>query len=316
MIDINNAKSWTVLEVFSLTVSSGADRLFANGLQQVRIRVAIRAVDAEGEIVRLSNKEMNSLELVDHYSRQAIAYTESPSITPAGRWSWGNNRDSRYRYFPTGQTRSAQEEDEIDLMDISTNSNVQYRDVYVRTRADAPLHIGARLTRGDRVIFTTSEDSSVTLTPVTSPTYRPGDYNFQALEVQSNGTISFDYRPFGLNVGGVNMEFRSFHMASLVKLGNSNIITPAGFTGFARPGEYSINYSSGIVIGPQQIRSGYVKVGQPVVVVSRALVVHPGQLSAPVREASISAVDMYGNNHRINVRYKSTDSLNTDLELY
>jgi hypothetical protein len=313
MNNVNSAKRWETLDDFSLAVSSGPARLFANGGQEVKVRVAIKAVDVNGDPVQLSSKEIDSLELIDYHNTERVVQTTGAIFPrpPASKWRWSYKRNNKYRFFPTGQS-SLSLNGEMSMTDLSINSSTQYRDVYVRTTADAPLHLSARIKRDDGVAFTAHFDSSVTLTPVTPPTYRAADYTFQPLAVEN----ALDYRPFALNVGGVNIEFVSFSMPSLVKHGGKGSLIPVVFTGCAEPGQTEIRYTHPISIGPRQIKSGYVKKGQPIVAVSKPILARPDQLSAQRREAPIAATDMYGNKHSINVRFKTVNDFNSELELY
>ena len=65
MNDIYNAAKWEGLRVFTVEVSSGTDRLFGNGRQQVELRIAIEANDVNANPVPLSDRELASLRLVE-----------------------------------------------------------------------------------------------------------------------------------------------------------------------------------------------------------------------------------------------------------
>ena len=323
MSAVNNRSSWVRLEKFSITVASGSNRLYANGRQQVKLRVEIEAWDAARKPVRLSEREISSIRLIQYHGGEEIHFNSRRfflSLNGDRLWTSTTMHDEQYRYYPS-QGRA-------DLLDVggtlssnaSSRQATTYQDFYVQSIADTTLRVAAKITRDDGEVFTTlgRTAGSVTLVPVDIPKYGPEDYAFNPVTIVEQGSVVYDYIPFSLNSTHGNVEFRSFHMGSSVAryTQTTNNRTIGVFTGFVRPGESHIGYYSSAPTAPREIQQGYVLPGRPVIVVVRGTNVDLNTAPRPRSSAIASAVDMYGNPHEVTLLFKASEGDDRALVLY
>jgi hypothetical protein len=304
---------WTSLKVFTVEVSSGSNKLYANGRQQVGLRIAIEGQDINGNSVEVSNQELRSLRLINFHGGEPILHTDADDLQTLSNgkgWAWGYLRKEQYLFFPGGAPS--------DGADDSWSEFTSYRYPYVRTLNDKPLQIAASITRDDGQVFLSS--GRVTLTPERVPTYSRRDYGFTGVNISGRGD-PYDYVSFTLNAGGINISFVDFDIspATIVKHGPPFMGTTLGascYTGYTKPGAPGVRYARTIPGAHSQIRSEYLHPGSPVVVVSTMYRDARRNLPRTPSSARISAVDMFGNSHSIGVRFSKPDLENRELELF
>ncbi|MCQ2992871.1 hypothetical protein NLO88_12290 [Pseudomonas syringae] len=303
---------WENLKQFKIEASSGSDRLFRNGRQQVELRITLEAIDINLDPVPLSDQELASVRLVEYHGEKEIPQQ-------GGKWNYGVKRDTQYRFYPLGRSRSASDYAEAFAAPPATEQLINYRQFYITTTADSPLRVAVKITRDDGEVFFSSpgNDGSVTLTPIEVPAYRAEDYTFKPIPMYEG---SIDCIPFVLNSGGTNIEFRQFSVspASVVKgKWTGNIIYGLTHSGYTEPGQSGIHYGEGIFHLVKDLESEFIKVGQPVVVrMHYGWPVPKSVAPRPEGWARIEAVDMYGNSHALSLRFKSTELADLELELY
>lgn len=318
---------WTELKIFTITIASQTDQLFANGRQQVHLRVAVEGLDINGESVKLSHEEINSLRLIKYHGGQPIPFSQSERVAPLRNddaWDWGYQRNHNYKYHPSVSRPNVNG----DGLGATSNRFVTYVDAYVRCIADSQLQIAACITRSDGEEFysTGMNNGSVTVFPARVPRYRAQDYAFNAVDVQRNNRYQIDYIAFALNAGGENIEFRDFSMspASVLQEAdrfrrapyNSRIqVKSIAFTGYTKPGQSAITYAAGVPDSqPTYIDGTFIRPGRPVVVAIRTWT-QRSNLPERTRSSKIFAVDMYGNAHDVNVRLVQAGGQFQQLEL-
>jgi hypothetical protein len=317
---------WTELKVFTVSIASQTDQLFANGRQQVHLRIAVEGLDINGESVKLSKGEIDSLKLVQYQGVHSIPFSRSERVTPLrsnDAWDWSYERNYNYKYHPSVSRPTVN-----DHGFGSSNRFVTYIDTYVRCIADSQLRIAACITRSDGEEFYSADRSngSVTVFPVPVPRYRAQDYVFNAVDVQRNNRYQIDYIAFALHSGGENVEFRDFSMspASVLQEAGSFRRAPydrkaqvksIAFTGYTKPGQPAITYAAGVPDSqPTYIDGSFIRPGRPVVVAIRTWT-RRSNLPGRTRSSKIFAVDMYGNSHDVNVRLVQPGGQFQQLEL-
>lgn len=59
------SSKWVNLEKFSVELATGSGRVYANGRQQLKLRITLRALDINGKAVEMTEAELDSLILID-----------------------------------------------------------------------------------------------------------------------------------------------------------------------------------------------------------------------------------------------------------
>ena len=313
MNDIDNAAKWEGLRVFTVEVASGTDRLFSNGRQQVELRIAIEANDVNATPVPLSDRELASLRLVEYHGGKEIPLR-------GAKWSYAFTRATEYRYYPSNRSRSVGSDLDAFVAPFTAGQHTTYRHLYVMTTADAPLRIAAKITRddGEEFVSSAAQDGSVTLIPVELPSYRTEDYTLKAAPIYLDFA---DCIPFVLMSGSTNIEFREFSItpSSVVKghWASNGKIYGLTYIGYTNPGQSGVHYGEGTFSYFHDLDSKFVKPGQPVIVrVYHETPVPRSTNKGAVYSSSIVAVDMYGNDHSLNIRFKNKEIGDLELELF
>lgn len=326
MNSVNNAPRWIRLKEFSIIVASGAGRLYANGRQQVKLTVKLEAEDESLRPVRFSERELNSIRLIEYHGGREIAFDNSnfasgSPVTNRLMWDYSQHQNPAYGFYPSQNQAGVFDAGNSRVSRTADDESVVYKDFYVRTVADTRLRIAAKITRDDGQVFISSgnADGTVTLVPMEVPRYGPEDYTFNPITISPTARVSYDYVPFALNSVHGPVEFRSFSLSDSSAVKHVVTLNGAGtllFTGFTFPGGTQIHYSNLHSIGPSHIQQGYALQGRPVIVVVRALDTAPTGLPSLRPSIVVRAIDMYGNPHKVTVLFKETDQDTKELVLY
>lgn len=321
MDNLSTTSRWVELKLFELKVISPSDRLYANGRQQVQLRVAIEGVDAMGNAVQLSREEMDSLTLVEHDGGKAIPFVNPgpPSLTTHNaRWSWSYIRDNNF-VFHAGSTRGVTASSQgSSAGGARPDQYVTYRDVFIRSNADTPLQLAATIKRDDGTFYYSREfyDGAVWITPVAVPKYRAIAYKLEAVQVTEHAENPYViYYNFSLNESNEKVEFRAFSMTPgnlISRLDRASHI--GGVTGFATPGSSIIHWGAHARNDrPKKVLPRFVANDKAIVVACMAT-----NLGSTTRnhQSVINAVDMYGNLHSVRIRMNNPRTQFASLALY
>lgn len=308
---------WVSLETFTVVSAAGGGRLFWNGLQAVKLRVAIKAVDINNHPVVLTEKELRSIKLVNHHGGAAIHYRQPWPVFPGPvssqhGWDWSHVNPDGYDYVPTSSQQTANEEASV------KSRNTHYVDLFVRTVRQVPLTVSLTIERDDGIQFDSRGhgEGHITITPLRPTTYTVDKYRFESVHTMELGRWGrLDYIPLVLNDNGVNIEFRRFNV-SPVGVGyhaGGDKVRVGMVSGFMVPGINSIIYPSPPQPGAPTSVTGITPIkGQPAVVTFRDRWLSPGK----VKNSTITAIDMYGNSHILRFRIVSPEQVDGRLELY
>lgn len=301
---------WISLETFTVESAAGGSRLFWNGRQCVKLRVAIKAVDINNRPVAPTQREIDSIKLVNYHGGRAIKY-RAPDffgpVAPQDGWDWSHVKAGDFDYFPTAPGRMVDEKGE------QRSGNTHYKDFYVRTVSQEPLTISLTMERDDGVGFDSRkhEPGNITLTPQRPPAYIPANYRFERVHTTSTDGGTLDYFPFVLVDSGVNIEFREFRVSGT---GVSQRVGLDGMiTGYTPPGSVTISYRSGggYDYGPKKINGITPPPGQPGVVSFRKHRLFPHAIPSE----TVHAIDMYGNDHKVKVSIVDMNAVDGRLKL-
>lgn len=308
---------WVELEVFSVVSAAGGGRLFWNGLQAVKLRVAIKAIDINNNPVPLTEKELRSIKLVRHHGGGAIHYRQPWSgfprrVNPQHGWDWSHDNAFGYDYLPTSSQKVANEE-------ASTKSrNTHFIDLFVRTVRQEPLTVSLTVERDDGEQFDSRifSEGDITLTPLRPTVYTADKYKFDIVHTVEFGQYGrLDYIPLVLNDNGLNIEFRSIDIspAGVEYYAGGDKVRVGMISGYMGAGINSIRWLSRPPPGAPTSVAGITPVrGQPALVTFRDRWLTPGK----VKNSTINAIDMYGNPHQIRFRIVDPERVDGRLELY
>jgi hypothetical protein len=318
MNTINNAGAKTLTH-FTVEFASPSDRLYANGRQQVQLRVGFEAADGNGGPIKITASDIINFVLVEDSSGREIQL-KNPSAgasSPGTQWDWSNNRDSRYRFYPA--------EGALPEADASGSAGqtVFYRDFWVRSAASISLKIGAKITLRDGSEFTSKNmpSGAVTVVPVPVPSYRAADYTLKPTTISHSG-VAYDYVPFVLRSRGRMIDFQSFSMSPTsvaVQAGTGDPTTKrAKLTGYtSEPGAGRISHSVKNPTLPGEVLSDFLRSGRPVIVVSSSYFdVREFPIPESNSAAQILAVDMYGNTHMRSIHFKNDHYQDREVSLF
>lgn len=322
---------WNSLETFSLESATGNSNVYANGRQSIKLRLAIKAIDINNDHVALSESERLSITLVNYHGGQPLKYRDpndtSPLDTTHGRWDWSIANIGEYHFYPSSGPRALSVEPSVQS---TVSASADYVDLYVRTVDLNPLTMAVEITRddGEKFYSRLSQDGSFQVRPERPTAYRTSDYRLEEIilpEIRrpssSAGlTMRFCYR-LELVGTGRNLEFRSIEALPGGLHGNVGggfELEAAEMVGYARPGESHINYLFNISYLPTTLE---VNPGPGEIYLVRAHVFagqgrYFGVLRGrrPVAMSVIKAIDEYGNEHPLRLRFKNGQTRGGELE--
>ncbi|WP_201007378.1 hypothetical protein [Pseudomonas cichorii] len=318
---------WVRLEDFTIKAQSESVKLFANGLEQIKVRVAVKPFDEQNTEVPLTPSELNSMRLIVADTLNELPYISENGIpvdAPEGK-QWGVNESKNpYLYYPV----SASQASEPQALDGSGKS------LYIQTRGEAPLKIAVALTRADQAEFnSTEQDGSeekhniIEIKPEPMPTYAIVNYEFESIRVVGGenddyelNTIDYYYLRFKQsvqNIKFVTVEFDS--PTSMAQWESRQYAELMGsYTGYALPGSKTLLFEPLLMqsIAPELRPSLDVIAGneapEGAILISlhrRSDFVFDNE-SDFVQPMKLKLIDEYGNQHKITVEFNSPTDRN------
>ncbi|WP_201020685.1 hypothetical protein [Pseudomonas cichorii] len=302
-------------------------KLFANGLEQIKVRVAVKPFDEQDIEVPLTPSELNSMRLIVADTLNELPYIGEegiPADAPEGK-QWGVNESKNpYLYYPVSSSIAS----EPQALDGSGKS------LYIQTRGETPLKIAVALTRADQAEFnSTEQDGSeekhniIEIKPEPMPTYAIVNYEFESIRVvggENNdyelNTIDYYYLRFKQsvqNIKFVTVEFDS--PTSMAQWESRQYAELMGsYTGYALPGSKTLLFEPLLMqsIAPELRPSLDVIAGneapEGAVLISlhrRSDFVFDNE-SDFVQPMKLKLIDEYGNQHKITVEFNSPTDRN------
>jgi len=304
---------WATLVLLDMAVSSPSSRLYRNGRQQVELTVRLRALDATGESIALSDAQRDSIRLVDYDTGQQLT-----NVPPSGEvlQGWAATRvRNRYAFFPGTDERQSPDNNRT----IGEESIVWY----VQTVDTRPKRIGCQVRGEDGMLSASSGEASlpfVQLKPERLPAQdfaRSVEYRceresaFPASAGRGDSMRDVDYYYCSVSVDGLPLGLLSFDVqpASLLRCDDTEGAgTAFSFTGFAAPGARSIHYALPSTLDAHRHRIvARPRAGEGVIVV-----VH-GEANAHDRPArlawescDIHATDEFGTAHALRIAFSAS----------
>lgn len=319
---MTNNSNWVDLKVFYVESATGNTSLFANGRQQIKLRILVQAIDINHVPVPLSASEQASLQLVKFYGDDVIPFVETHGFglidSKRGEWDWTWQRNEKLVFFPTGAAQSSIRPDEAPYT-YNLSEHIYYFEAYARTTSNAPLRIGARITRddGQQFLSRSLSNGDLTLTPVRPPVYGLSDYVFKKVVVNPGIEDGLFYYYFGVFSGGVNIELSEFSMYPQSLYANPyHDLSFASYTGYTDAGSWDVNYEvSEPTWWPVRLKLKPMR-GQAVIVSVNVIPLAGRRKlrNTPIgRLSKINAIDIFGNLHVRSIRYQHL--LGGDLEI-
>ncbi|MGG1948628.1 hypothetical protein AB1286_28130 [Trinickia sp. NRRL B-1857] len=309
---------WATLVLLDMAVSSPSSRLYRNGRQQVELTVRLRALDAMGESIALSDAQRDSIRLIDYDTGQPL-----PNVPPSGEVAqgWGATRvRNRYAFFPGSDERRSADK----ARTLGEESIVWY----VQTVETRPKRIGCQVRGDDGMLSACTGDASVPFVQLT-PERLPAQDFARTVEYRCERESAFppnmgrgdsardvDYYYCSVYVDGRRLGLLSFDVqpASLLHCDDTEGRAAAfSFTGFAAPGGRSIHYAVPSTLDAHRHRIvARPRAGEGVIVV-----VH-GEASAHDRPArlawescDIHAIDEFGTPHAMRIAFATSGARRT-----
>jgi hypothetical protein len=240
-----------------------------------------------------------------------LQYQLHSGLRDGPQWMWTYLHNTDFSFFPSRGEQAAPDLEQI----VSDGDHVYYRDAYVRSISQTPLRIALQITRDDGTIFRSNdpdmEKGSVILNTVPMRAYRASDYTFQRVSISGDPESkrvfdSIDYYPVTLIDSGVELKFRRFSISpkSIYRFD----VAPrnrGSYTGYSHPGDEYFNYNKGLRNAPLRMEPTFKKRGGVVLVLVRqgSIPIVPG-VDTPEPPAIIKALDTYGNEHQVGLRFQ------------
>jgi hypothetical protein len=318
---------WVEIRDFTVKQESGSAVLFANGLQQVKLRVAVKTFDENNQEVFLTPSELNSMRLTVADTGDDLPYVGEqgvPPDAPEGR-KWGVNESKNvYQYYPGTPSRRSGSQ--------ALDGSGKY--LYIQTRSSTPLRIAVALTRADQVEFnSTDNDGSeekhniLKVMPVVEPIYTIDSYEFtnvRAVGGEDNdyelNTVDYYYLRFKQEsryIRFISIEFDG--PASMTQWESRQYAEEMGsYTGYARPGSRTLQFEQLLMQSiPAESRPGLdvlpgkePPAGAVLITLHRRSDFLFDNLSDFDQPMKLKMIDEYGNVHRITVQFISPTDRN------
>jgi len=298
---------WDNLARFEITVDSGSDALYANGFQQVKLRVEVQA-SLNGMEVVLSDSEMAGIQLVRSDTNEALVWISMDEL-PADGWAGNTHRLEQFDYYGASRAESSALRSDNAVEDKGTRLRPQVRELWVQTTALDPLRIGARVTRQtDSEPFNTYdsdfENNEVVLKPQRIPARNPSNYTLEKTKIEPDSDAdldydTLDYYALGINFEGRPLYFRSFRWNGFEGMYGHLVGSPlrGACVGYSSPGSVGIAWPPMFSGRPPLLEST-----PPEGVVTFVLQRwsnYNGPAGQSVRTAQVEATDSLGNPHTL-----------------
>ncbi|MBN6717334.1 hypothetical protein [Pseudomonas capsici] len=318
---------WERLTDFTIKEASGSAVLFANGLEQVKVRVAVKTFDDQGSEVFLTPSELNSMRLIVAETGDDLPYVDEdgvPANAPEGK-KWGvSETKNPYQYYPVDPSRSSEPQ--------ALDGSGKY--LYIQTRDSTPLRIAVALTRADLVEFNSTEsggseekDNILKVTPQPPPTYSADSYEFTHLRVEGGedndyelNTVDYYYLRFKQSVRYIKFVSIEFDgPSSIVQWESRQYAEEMGsYTGYTLSAGRTLLFEPLLMqsIAPESRPHLDVVPGKEAPEGAVLFSLHRrsdfsfNNDSDFERPMKLQLIDEYGNLHRITVQFKSPSDRN------
>ncbi|MBC3953212.1 hypothetical protein [Pseudomonas folii] len=310
--------TWNDIETFTVESATGNNRLYRNGRQSLKVRVAIKVIDINSRPVKLTENERLSLTLINTHGGGELKYrsleTDRPLDPKDGEWDWSIANIGQYEYFPTARAQTLALSSDVPM---PMSSDTAYIHFYVRSISQIPMTIGVRITRDDGTVFTSvnKTDGKLVVTPVSLPTYQPSHYRFDIIHTMKLGVGALDYIPIELVDNGLNIEFRQIEVkpVGVAHWAGGDKVRVGMVSGYTQPGSLTIVFPDlKGTVAPRVVTGITARKGQPAIISFRQRNLVPEKVSL----ATITAIDMFGNSHPLRIKIVSPDRVDGRLELY
>ncbi|WP_157379491.1 hypothetical protein [Burkholderia ubonensis] len=308
--------------------TSSTPRLYANGRQQVKVEVLLQCTLPTADI---TDDEMKTCRLIEYRGSAALP-------APGGSGSWfSSETDNGFERYPDLLFDSAKDKsrDIAAPLDWNRDGNgVFYKTFYVSTTSRDSLKIGVEIIRAeDNFKYRSngegdngaSSPASIELYPIPIPRFNVDSFFWDRRRVEGPdndfAVDTIDNWYFCVIYNGQLVDVREFSVApaSMIKWRNpAPGDTFASYIGYAQPGSPVAVFTAGITGNSNHRpdpRVRQVNSGQGVVILVRRGDV-PFYSPAEYGPCAVRAIDAFGNEHHLNVRFlNGTDRNRIELQM-
>lgn len=330
--------TWSDFTTFTVKPESPTKMAYANGLQQVQVRIAIKTKPTDsGEETALTPAERASLTLVVAETKEVLPQVGSEGVPIDGSVTrWGVNAKRNEYDFYTSKFPPAQvQEDALDL-------DGDAKTLYIQTRSDTEIRIAARVTRADNTFFYSTDhsgseenDAIIVIQPLPVPVYQDSEYHMDVKRPEGLGDPKTD-EDFDLYLTTVDYYYLRLLSASVQEpIGFRNIAFERGFsmvqwesrqyaeevgsyTGYALPMSEELNFEPLLYNGiPDAVKPSKVVKDSFASADGEFLFSLHRRLDFPFDESSKLAealrmrlIDRFGNPHQLQLSFASFNNRN------
>ncbi|QLL10857.1 hypothetical protein [Pseudomonas chlororaphis] len=322
------------LSRFEIALTSASPQLYPNARQQIAVTLTIQA--RTGKVISRQEQESLCLSVRNNTGQFSPLPVEDNGTA---HWFASATRNN-YSYYPSTADPAPNKNEEGGTSAGVADGDVTFfeKTFYVMSRAPEGSQetLYARVTRhmdNESYVYNTVEDpsfkTSVGITAAPIPQFfAPEHYTFDRTLVGGNGSSDlfiWEYSLAGRNMQLPVVTFRSAEMqpAGMIQWADRDPSeTRASHVGYAAPGQSEFHYNPAIRLGSQfqptptavRPRSGHITIvlqGSNNIPYDRDSAIGQGG------PCVITAIDMYGNDHRFRVRFQDgTPTGRLALELY
>ena len=165
---------WIDLKRFQVFSTSGGNKIYANGYQQLKLMVVVQVVGDGQKVAGISQSELDSIQLLDAYSDKALPID---NIRDGEDPAWKCTLERRLPYEPyphTGELHGP----------VVRGNAIFLKEFYVSSNSPDSIKLIAAITRSDGEVFyseETSEFGGIFLTTVPPPIYRKEQFRVKHL---------------------------------------------------------------------------------------------------------------------------------------
>ncbi|WP_062390589.1 hypothetical protein [Pseudomonas abietaniphila] len=329
---------WSDFTTFTIKPESPTKMAYANGLQQVQVRIAIKTKPTDtGEETALTPAERASLTLVVADTKEVLPQVDSEGVPISDNpLQWGVNAKRNEYDFYTSQFPPA--EAQATPLDLDGDAKT----LYIQTRSDTELRIAARVTRADNTFFYSTDhsgseenDAIIVIQPLPVPVYQESEYNLDVRRAQGDGdpkedadfdwyltTVDYYYLRLLRESTREPIAFKTitFERAfSAVQWESRQYAEEVGsYTGYALPKSSELNFEFQLYNGipdavkpGKVVRDGYQGADGEFLFSLHRRIDFPfdenSELAQPIR---MRLLDRYGNPHRLQLEFAGFNNRN------
>jgi len=253
--EYSSEPTWFELSKFELRIDSPTPNLYANGQQQISVTVVADPTAVDGEEVRISNSELNSILLVNAETHEELNQTDLAGI-PEGEevWAWNLSRNDKIDYFPSNPVAVGEPDTRIP----------REKTLYVQTRSTRLISIAAELTRDDNRKFYSNvipggvgDKKIIDPNPITPPNVGEKGFSFEAVRVYGGEDDDYNMETVDfyilslLNGPDQELPFRSIEFGErkgMVQWESRQFAEDVvSYTGFALPGDTELSFDPALL---------------------------------------------------------------------